>query len=306
MKLMSGGNLMKISKSIYASLDTKVWKLRRYKDFFFCYNSVQKSICKVQGNTLQRAFEYPQDEISCFDIYDDMLLAGTKHGELVLWNIDKPKALKTFSLNQNIWIFHLSFLDSDVLALEGNLDELTLIYSLRQGKIIDTIPTTTSYLWQARHQDYLIFDSQNGLLAYHWQSGNSEEFALSDKVVSPIFSDDGRLIVANNLDDLPNSHIELLVYERDTMRLVQRIDTLSSSEGYHYLSFDKYLVCTMADSAEIGFWDIETGENILREKFSTFWLNHLSYDAERRELVIGAGWEKILGEYNIEIWKLDF
>jgi hypothetical protein len=298
---------MKISKSIVATLDTKVSKLKRYQGSFFCYNAYQKSICNVHENKLQTAFEYPQDELTSFDILDDMLLAGTKHGELVLWEIGDPKPRKTFSLNQNIWIWGLAFLDRDFVAVEGNLDDLTLIYSLRQGKLIDTIPTTSGHLFEARHRDSLVFDQQNGIFFYDWKRGISEDIALSDKVVSPIFSDDGRVIVANSLYDLPSSNIELLVYWREDMSLIQRIDTLSTSGGYRYLSFDKYLVCTMPDSAEIGFWDIETGENILREKYSLFWVNHLSFDAERRELIIGACYEIFpTDEYNIEIWKLDF
>jgi hypothetical protein len=298
---------MKISKSIFATLDTKVWKLKRYHDFFFCYNAYQESICNVHENKLHTAFEYPQDELTSFDILDDMLLAGTKHGELVLWQIGDPTPRQTWSLRYGPWVHSLIFLTHDLVALQGASEETTQIYSLKQDKVIDTISSITDNLYQARHKDNLVFDNQNGIFFYNWRRGISEEFTLSDRIIFPIFSDDGRFIVADNLYDLPSSNIELLVYWRDDMSLIQRIDTLSTSGGYLYLSFDKYLVCTMPDSAEIGFWDIETGENILREKYSLFWVNHLSFDAERRELVIGACYELFpTDEYNIEIWKLDF
>jgi WD40 repeat protein len=296
---------MKISKSIVATLDTKVWKLKRYHDFFFCYNAYQKSICNVHENKLQTAFEYPQDELTSFDILDDMLLAGTKHGELVLWQIGDPTPRQTWSLQDGAWIHSLLFLTSDLVAFQGAYEDSTLIFSLQEDKIIDTIASTNSNLVQARHKELLVFDHHNGLFFYNWQRGTTEAFALSEKILSPIFSDDGRFIVANDLDE-PTSTIELLIYWREDMSLIRKINTLSTDGGYKYLVCDKYLVCTMPDHHEIGIWDIQTGENILRERFSQGWVNHLSFDPERHELIIGTGWEYGSGEYNIEIWKLDF
>jgi WD40 repeat protein len=298
---------MNITKSVYGKFDTRLWHLKRYKDYFFAYHAYNRAFYKVFGNTLELAFEYPQDVLSAFDIHDANLIAGTKHGELILWDIDAVKPKRVFSLNQDLWIRRVKFLDADLIALDIPLDlQFTVIYSLHQEKIIDTIPFSNgSNLQDAQYNRLLVFDKlKGGLCLFNWQERTSHDFGLSEDVISPVFSPDGRFIVCQNSYDLPTSNIELLVYEREGLRLLQRIDTLSTSGGTRYLVFDKYLVATMTDHNQIGIWDIRTGKNILIEQVQLSWINYLDFDPESRELIIGTGHEYFLDEYIIEIWKI--
>ena len=161
---------MKISKSIYATLDKKIFNLKRHKDIFWFLILSNSSIYRFYDNHYESIFTY--EGLCAFDIRDNLGIASTRYGELLFWDIHNGNLVKNFKLAEKYCISSLLCLDNDLIALACPLDKKLLIYSITSNTILESID---NYIGQlnphALRNELLILDLIKTHALYNWRTG---------------------------------------------------------------------------------------------------------------------------------------
>lgn len=233
---------------------------------FFCWKFIQaqtyEQIQQLEGH-------YGKVTFLVFHSYEDYLVSGDEHGQILVWELATGKILKRFLGHQNK-ITHLVFNSSAEKLLSAAYDGACIIWDFETGAILHKIKNSTIRPYanvKGNEPTFVLWNKDESSIIYGGYNRKIHQFDLDSLTTKNLFTTPEGGITCSDLSPTESLLVfgvneKIYQYDVEQKRLVSQLKNTKVTNNFicelGFVPTQKNLVAAWIFGGQLQIWDTTT------------------------------------------------